>query len=280
MERGVTLPTATVSCHRYRHNNHMEKTMNKKNMMLLALCMAATTGWAQEDDFGLWGEVNVEKKINSRWSAGAGVEFRSRDNAGEADRWSVGADVTYKITDWLKASAGYTLLDDHRHKVNNSGKKYADYWGLRHRFNLSLTGAYSIGDLSISLRERWQYTYRPAKTVQRYWNYTDDDDDIYYGDPVPDKAGTDPHTYGIKVKNVWRNRLQLKYKLNKTWRPYASVETNVSHGLEKIRYAAGTEIRLSKKHWLDAKYLFQTCPNDDDDEGNRHIISLGYTYKF
>lgn len=240
--------------------------MQKCRILTTALLAAMSLSLsAQGDDFGIWGEVNAEKKIDSRWSVGAGVEYRSRDNAKTADRWSFGADVTYKITDWLKASAGYTLLDDNRHKVNDSGKKYADYWGVRHRFNVSLTASKSFGNLNVSLRERWQYTYRPEKTVQRYY--------------VSDDSEADEHTYSGKAKNVWRNRLQLKYKINKMWRPYINAESSVAKGLEKMRYAAGTEIRFNKHHSLDVKYLFQRVYGDDD-EANRHIIGLGYTYSF
>lgn len=240
-------------------------------IILVALLMTATTAKAQSDDFGIWGEVNVEKKISSRWSAGTGVEFRSRDNASEADRWSFGADISYKITDWLKASAGYSLLNDNNYKVNDSGKKYAKYWGLRHRINVSLTASQSFGNLSVSLRERWQYTYRPEKTVQRYYVNTTSSHDA--GEEA------DEHTYRGKGKNVWRNRLQLKYKVSKMWRPYINAESSVANGLEKIRYAAGTEIRLSKQHSLDLRYLFQKSYNDDD-EGDKHIIGIGYTFKF
>lgn len=240
-------------------------------IILVALLMTATTAKAQSDDFGIWGEVNVEKKISSRWSAGTGVEFRSRDNASEADRWSFGADISYKITDWLKASAGYSLLNDNNYKVNDSGKKYAKYWGLRHRINVSLTASQSFGNLSVSLRERWQYTYRPEKTVTRYYVNTTNSHDA--GDEA------DEHTYSSKSKNVWRNRLQLKYKVSKMWRPYISAESSIASGLEKIRYAAGTEIRLSKQHSLDLRYLFQKSYNDDD-EGDKHIIGIGYTFKF
>lgn len=240
-------------------------------IILVALLMTATTAKAQSDDFGIWGEVNVEKKISSRWSAGTGVEFRSRDNASEADRWSFGADISYKITDWLKASAGYSLLNDNNYKVNDSGKKYAKYWGLRHRINVSLTASQSFGNLSVSLRERWQYTYRPEKTVTRYYVNTTNSHDA--GDEA------DEHTYSSKSKNVWRNRLQLKYKVSKMWRPYINAESSVANGLEKIRYAAGTEIRLSKQHSLDLRYLFQKSYNDDD-EGDKHIIGIGYTFKF
>ena len=227
---------------------------------------------AQSDDFGMWGEVNVEKKLSKKWSVDGGLEFRSRDNMKTASRWSVGADVSYKVNDWLKASAGYSLLNDHHYKENSKSTKYTDYWGLRHRFNVSLTASQTFGNLNVSLRERWQYTYRPEKTVTRYYLNTTTSHDA--GEEADEK------TYNGKGKNVWRNRLQLKYKLNSMWRPYVNAETSVAHGLDKIRYAAGSEIRLNKQHSFDVKYLYQHPYDDDDSEGSCHIISLGYTFKF
>ena len=236
---------------------------------------------AQGDDFGLWAETNIEKKLNRNMELEAGLELRTRDDVGELDRWSASVGVSYKLLSWLKASADYSLLMDNNHKVNTSGKKYSDYWGARHRLNVSLTASQSFGDLSISLRERWQYTYRPEKTVDRYWNYTDEDDDRYYGDPVVKKGITETHTYRGKGSNKWRNRLQLKYKLTKMWRPYVSAESTVGgSGMDKMRYSLGTEIRLTKQHWLDVKYLYQHTYKDDDSEGNRHVIGIGYAYKF
>ena len=231
---------------------------------------------AEAQDFGIWTEANVEKKITNRLTVEGGLELRTRDDGfGELDRWSAGVGVSYKITDWLKTGLSYSLLDDHNHKVNTSGKKYADYWGLRHRVNLSLTFSQQFGDLSISLRERWQYTYRPEKTVDRYWNYTDEEDDRYEG------ALADEHTYNGKAKSKWRNRLQLKYKLTKQWRPYVSGESTVGgSGLDKMRYAVGTEWRLTKQHVFDLHYMYQHSYKDDDSEGNRHVLGIGYTYKF
>lgn len=249
--------------------------MERKRLITLALCALGTLcTHAQKDDFGIWSEVNVEKKLSKKWSLDGGVEMRTRDNTGTIDRWSFGVGANYKLTDWLKLSVGYNLLDDNRHKVNDSGKKIAKYWSLRHRFNLSATLSHSFGNLTVSLRERYQFTYRPERTVKRYWNYTDEDEDRYEGEYADD------HTFSGKSKHVWRNRLQLKYKITKVWRPYVNVETHVSSGLEKIRYAAGTEIRLDKHHSLDVKYLYQNIRNTDDDEGNSHILGLGYTYSF
>ena len=234
--------------------------------MLAFVLLASVEVKAEGDDFGIWTEVDVEKKVTRNLSLVGGVEMRTRDNVKTVDRWSGSIGASYKLTDWLKASADYTFLYDNNEKWNDKQTKVANFWGTRHRFNVSLTGSVDFGNLSVSLRERWQYTYRPEKTVERT--------KVSSG-KVEDK------TYNGKGKNVWRNRLQLKYKVTSTWRPYVNGETYVAgSGLEKYRLAAGTEIRLSKKHSCDVKYLFQKSCSDDDDEGNRHILGVGYTFKF
>ena len=235
-------------------------------MVLAFMLLASVEVKAEGDDFGIWTEVDVEKKVSKKLSLEGGLEMRTRDNVKTVDRWSGSVGASYKLTDWLKASAGYTLLYDNNEKWNDKQTKVANFWGTRHRFNVSLTGSVDFGNLSVSLRERWQYTYRPEKTVERT--------KVTNG-KVEDK------TYNGKGKNVWRNRLQLKYKVSSMWRPYVNGETYVAgSGLEKYRLSAGTEIRLSKKHSFDVHYMFQKSCSDDDDEGNRHILGVGYTFKF
>ena len=235
-------------------------------MALAFMLLASVEVKAEGDDFGIWTELNVEKKLTKKVDLDFWGENRSRDNHENVDRWSAGLGASYKLTNWLKASAGYTYLYDHNEKWNTNQTKVANFWGTRHRFNVSLTGSVDFGNLSVSLRERWQYTYRPEKTVERT--------KVTNG-KVEDK------TYNGKGKNVWRNRLQLKYKVSSMWRPYVNGETYVAgSGLEKYRLSAGTEIRLSKKHSFDVHYMFQKSCSDDDDEGNRHILGVGYTFKF
>ena len=235
-------------------------------LVLSALLLTSVGVKAEGDDFGIWTEANVEKKISRNLSVDGGVELRTRDHVKTVDRWSGSIGTSYKLTDWLKASAGYTLLYDNNEKWNGKQTKVANFWGTRHRFNVTLTGAVDFGNLSVSLRERWQYTYRPEKTVERT---------KVSNNKVEEK------TYNGKGKNVWRNRLQLKYKVNSLWRPYVNGETFVAgSGMEKLRLAAGTEIRLSKKHSFDVKYMFQKVYDEDDNEGNRHILGIGYTFKF
>lgn len=235
-------------------------------LVLAFVLLASVEVKAEGDDFGIWTEVGVEKKITKKLSLEGGLELRTRDNVKTVDRWSGSLGASYKLTDWLKASADYTLLYDNNEKWNDKQTKVANYWGVRHRFNVALTGSVDFGNLSVSLRERWQYTYRPEKTVER---------------TKVSNGNVEDKTYNGKGKNVWRNRLQLKYKVTSMWRPYVNGETYVAgSGLEKYRLSAGTEIRLSKKHSFDVKYMFQKSCSDDEDEGNRHILGVGYTFKF
>ena len=191
------------------------------------------------------------------------------------DRWSIGLGAGYKMTKWLKASAGYTLLNsNNREKI--SYKASGDYnnwrpsyWGVKHRVYGSLTGSYKFpNNLSLSLRERWQYTYRPEKTVER-WDF----DNSQWEDKI--RSG--------KGKSQLRSRLQVEYdKKRALLTPYASIELYNAWAIEKIRYTVGTDIRLTKQHHLGVFYRFQDMHNIDEDDydPNMHYIGVGYTFKF
>lgn len=226
---------------------------------------------AQSDDFGLDFSLEVEKKLSKQWSLGLEGEVRTRDNTKTMDRWSGGLSVDYKIAKWLKASAGYTFLYDNNEKItyktNGAVNKEAHYWGVRHRFNVSLTGSQKFGNFKFSLRERWQYTYRPAKTVDR-WDVDDEE--------------WESHTYSGKGKNVLRSRLQAEFdKKGLAVTPYANVEFFNAWSLQKTRFHVGADWKLSKQHTLGAFYRYQIVRDDDDDnEPNIHMLGLSYKFKF
>ena len=247
------------------YDNRTRQIMRLIAALFVILSLSPTNAYAG-DDFGIWGEVQAEKKLSDCWSLGAGVEYRSREHLKSTDRWSFGVEGNYQITHWLKATVGYSLLDDHHHNEYTNGTTYSDYWGIRHRFNVSFTGSVSWGKFTFSLRERWQYTYRPEKTAQLHETGTGAD------------AGE--KLYAGKGKNVWRNRLQVKLKLSNLFRPYVNAESWVAKELEKMRYNVGTELNLDQHHSLDIKYIYQHICGEGDNEPDRHVIGIGYTYKF
>ena len=216
------------------------------------------TSFAQKDDFGLDFSLEAQKKIDKKWTVSLEGELRTRDNAHTNDRWSLGIGADYKVTKWLKASVGYNYLYDNNERISyyeegdgavedgdveiGDRKKCGKYWASRHRFNVSLTLSKKlIGDFKFSLRERWQYTYRPEYTVDERWSYLKN---AYDGKP---------HTYRGKGKNVLRSRLMMEYDKNKMpVTPYVSVELFNAKSLEKIRYQAGAEWAITKHHAVGA----------------------------
>ena len=244
----------------------------KAMMAALLLSAAATTTSAQSDDFGLWTSIGATKKINRQWSVGAEAELRLQDNWGAVERWTIGAGASYKPMKYIKLDAGYKFIDAHRNRYYTSAAGNAKwlpyYWSPRHRIYAGITGTLPIGNFEISLRERWQYTYRPEVTTE-CWNLTKGKKD-------------DDKTINGKGKNVLRSRLQAAYKIPGSGvEPYLSAEMYTTDRLDKMRYTAGVEWKISRQHAIDVYYRYQDVHEDDDEDNqNTHVLGLGYKFKF
>ena len=238
------------------------------------MAFMSLTATAQSEG-GLVASLEAEKKLGKKLSAEAEAELRTRNDFKTMDRWSIGLGASYKFNKWMKADAGYALLNTNFHedislKSNGNYNNWRpSYWGIRHRVYASVAGTYKFSNnLRISLRERWQYTYRPEKTVAR-WDF----DNSYW----EDKARTG------KSKNQLRSRLQIEYDKKKALlTPYASVEFYNSMAIEKIRYTAGTDINVKKYHTFNIFYRYQNMKNveDGDYEPDMHYLGVGYKVKF
>lgn len=269
------------------HSNHylpiIYTNMNKVlTIILLATVVAVNPAKAQSEG-GLLLGAEVEKKISQDFSLSIEGDFRSRNNFKTIDRWSGGIGGSYKLTKWLKADAGYTLLyDNNREKVTpyttDKGRSRIkwrpSYWGTRHRFYTSLSLNHKFNNnLRISLRERWQYTYRPEQSVTR-WKLTPAD---------LTKELDEDYVRTGRGKHQLRSRLQVEYdKKRALFTPFANAEFYNSMAIEKIRYTVGTDVRLSRAHSLSVYYRFQDMKNMDDDDydPDMHYLGLGYKFKF
>ena len=223
----------------------------KKLFYFLIFSLSHLSASAQSDDFGLDFSLEAQKKLSKQWSISLEGEYRSRNNAKTNDRWSIGLGVDYTVLE------GDAEVGD--------PKKCAQYWGTRHRFNVSLTASQKWGDFKFSLRERWQYTYRPEYTVDERWSYLDQ---AYDGKQ---------HIYSGKGKNVLRSRLQVEYSKKKLpVTPYANVEFFNAWSLQKTRFTAGLDWDISKQ-WsisLEGEYRSRNNAKTND----RWSIGLGVDY--
>ena len=234
-------------------------------VLLAAMCLPLSA----QSEAGLLVSAEAEKQVNKKLSFGIEAEMRTRNNLKTMDRWKFGIGAEYKLTSWLKANAGYNLLnqnyrEDYNYKSSGALNKWRpSYWGIKHRVYASLTGSYKFSNnIKLSLRERWQYTYRPEKTVQR-WDYDDEE----WEDKVRSATG--------------KNQLQYDQK-GALLTPYANVELYNSLAIEKIRYTVGTDINLTKQHTFSLFYRYQNMKNVDADEydPDMHYIGVGYKFTF
>lgn len=149
-------------------------------LLLLAPCSVLLVS-AQEgsDEFGVWSEVGIEKAINKKWDVGLDFEYRAQKKG----RFSAGLSTSYKVNKYLKFGIGYNFLYTkklEKYKDKSEGEVGSDewtigynltpkYWYPRHRFSVEAVGSIKLWKwLKVSLRERYQLTYRRAKTVDKF----------------------------------------------------------------------------------------------------------------
>ena len=212
-------------------------------------------------------EYRVQEIDGKRNMSYATIYYDSK----EMDRYHLGIATDYKLNKYLKLSAGYNLLYDHRgntqtyHKDGTVNKITPSYWWPRHRFLFGVTGSYSFGNLGVSLREMYQYTYRSKAKDKKYDTDTEEWEDVK-----------------SKSQHLLRSRFQLNYRLKHTpFTPFGSVELyHGEGGLQKTRYTLGTSYSIAKHHSLKLYYRYQDLRQNDDDDLDTHVLGIGYSYQF
>jgi len=221
--------------------------------------------------------------------------------------------------------AFHTAADGTKYRYLGYKERYKDYtrtthayWRAKHRISFDAAYTYKFWKwLRVSLRERYQLTFVPSKTVNRTRTGTKTDTEytspeyealtpsdlealargdmdawskITYEDS-DSEAPKDAYEESVKEKSsktlhTLRSRLTLEVdKKGWRWTPYLYVETfndmdmsNNFH-LDKLRLSAGVDYALSGSHKLSLGYVFNH-ENDDDGDLNIHAICVGYKFKF
>ena len=251
----------------------------EKHLILSAfLALMTFAPICAQSEGGLLVGLEAEKKINSQFGLGVEADFRTRNDFKTFDRWTVGVNADYKLSKRLKVDAGYNFLNTNfREKITEGSSKTKwrpSYWGPRHRFHVSVSGDYKVWrNLRVSLRERWQDTYRPEKSVDR-WKIDEN---------LQTKSLDSDYVRDSKGKHQLRSRLQVEWDQKRALlTPYASVEFYHSMAIEKVRYTVGTDVRINKQHSMGLFYRFQDMRNVDDDDyaPDMHYLGVGYKFKF
>ena len=261
----------------------------KKILLIVVLLLPAMLRAQWTDEYGTWVSIGAKKSLGTRWSLGLEAEYRAQDNS----RWALGLEGGYKLSKYLKFGAGYTLL--YNRKARKEGTSYLTpaYAYPRHRFIVEATADKRFWKwLRISLRERYQLTYRPENTHDRYAKVYDFDEDWnpieYWSDEAETKTKLSTTT------QLLRSRLNFEVdKKGWAFSPFASAElcNSVRVGdrfnVDKVRTTIGTSYKLNKQHEFTLGYILTFVFNDDDELSDKvtynnriHAVSIGYNFKF
>lgn len=134
--------------------------------------------------------VSIDKKLARGLHISLEEEIRMDNNFGSFDRFHTTLGLSYKVNDYLKLGVGYAM-------INPYSSSDGAFKSSRHRLMLDATGSLRFGDWRLSLRERFQATYRS-------------DDMNEYQNP--------------RTALTLKSRLKLSYKGLRRLEPYAYVE--------------------------------------------------------
>jgi hypothetical protein len=221
----------------------------EKLFLIMSFLLLACRAYAQEKDFGMWYEVNAEKKYSKHFELTGTATIRTFSNASLLDQTFVELGGTYNLNKYLGFAASYRL------------GKYLDkdyYYHVRHKWFADVKGTLPIGHLYLSLRARMQITNR-----------------TWVDDPSTDEKGR--YDGRLRLKALYRTS---HFPLN----PYVSFETfspmfrATDYFVTKSRGTAGAEYKFSKHHTLAAEYIYQR-----DETPEVLVMSIGsivYTFRF
>lgn len=143
-----------------------------------------------DPEFGGRLSVSIDKKLARGLHISLEEEIRMDNNFGSFDRFHTTLGLSYKVNDYLKLGVGYAM-------INPYSSSDGAFKSSRHRLMLDATGGLRFGDWRLSLRERFQATYRSGD-MNEYQN---------------------PRT-ALTLKS----RLKLSYKGLRRFEPYAYIE--------------------------------------------------------
>ena len=261
-----------------------------------------------QDDLGLWAGAGIEKGFGKGFDIGAGGEFRWKGE--HTDRFSVDLSASKRLyrneakTFAIKAGLSYKFSEIfYFREIKYAGSKgdeipngmpesyYVDngyiynilnsHWRARHRITASLSAKQEIGRLTLSVKERYQFSFMDSISVPMdayRFVYNHKVDDWTLGLSYHDKKHKK-----IKHSQILRSGLEAAYNIP-DWKfdPYCGIEffNDIEDrlALDKSRLTGGIEWKITKAQSLKMEYIWQDKADDDEAAGS--AISLSYKFNF
>ena len=256
--------------------------------------------WAQTDvaidpNFGARLSLSVDKKLAKGLHLQLEEEIRMDDWGLSLDRLHTTLGLTYKVHPNIKIGIGYAMINPYS-TVNSA------FRSSRHRLMLDATGSVRLGDWRLSLKERFQATYRTGD-MNEYQN--------------PRTALTlksrlkasykgfqriEPYAY-IELRNTlnapvikanYDGTNYLTDAMSQTGEAGWFIDSWTGVNVNRIRSAVGFDYRLNKKSSIEASIMIDRLMDkvvDANAEGTKlksytrelsymYWMTVGYKYSF
>jgi len=203
--------------------------------------------YSQVNDAGLWLSLNIEKKINKKWSLGISQEFRYNENITELGTILTEIGVNYRINKTIRVSGNYRFAN--KLLIDNT-------YNQRHRFFADINLRKKVNSFQFSYRARIQNQFKDLRSR------SDEAVFMYY----------------------LRNKISASYNFNKKWNTFFSIENYTPLNVENyftdnVRYSIGTEYSINKFNSLELFYLIQKEYNVNNPFTD-YILGIAYNYSF
>jgi hypothetical protein len=250
-----------------------------KKLTVIAIILASALS-ASSQAFESW--LMAKVKLPAKFSLLMQAQYTTQEDVTVTRSWNVSGGVAYKVNSHLSLGAGYWYW---RFRTNygftSAGDYYRPYWTERHRWYAEATGSMKLWQLSLSLRERYQWTMTPPRSVG-----------LYTGADCLEAITDHQKMVSRKRVEVLRSRVQAVWQPahNFPLAPYANFELFSQLGgrvystdrtlpakfCSRWRCTVGANLRLDSHHSVGAYFRFVDVPYSGDSDVD-NVIGLNYT---
>jgi hypothetical protein len=222
--------------------------MIRKTTLLIFTILSTGLAYSQDDDFGLWFEVDASHELGKKLDLEFSSALRTFNNSSQIEETFLEGGLQYNFKKYISLSGAYRLTS----RVEDDSEYY-----FRHKLFLRLKATIPSGNFLFSVRTMIQ---RNTKT------YIEDEEDLsaLYYCRIKLKAEYDFPAFPLSPYVYYE--------------PFIPIFSDSGFQIDRNRFCAGVELKITVKSSAEAEYVLERDfqPHISD----LNIISLSYKFNF
>jgi hypothetical protein len=213
---------------------------------LLFILLRPHFSFSQTQDFAIWPNIYLQESLTKRLNVHINQQTRFNENVSQLGYIYADMGFGYRLNKFMLVNLDYVI----------ARKRNADnFFSTRHQYYVSLVMKKEF--------RRYRPTYRMMFQEQNH--------DVYSS------------ANGRILQSYFRNKLTLRYELNKYLTPYIATELyyhfntrSADNSFSRLRYFVGIFYHLRKNSDLELYYLIQQGLNEVNPQRD-YVIGIGFS---